>query len=129
MGYVNDKALDIASRLMSGFAWDNTKQGDSYWRTVHRNLLDIYENGLPSQSSAPNNKQESSSGGSLLTTSELMKRVEQLALDVKVTLEQEESLSQPSRKAIARWRHALNWLQGADHRRGMVEDFKDWFGV
>jgi len=130
MPRANDNALEIASKLISGFAWDDTKQGDIYWRNVHSDLLDIYENGLPGRPSAPNTKkQESSSGASLLTTSELMKRVEQLALDVKATLEAEESLPQPSRKAIARWRHALSWLQGAEHKRGMVEDLKDWFGV
>lgn len=128
MAFVNDKAEEIAYALSSGFAWSDTKQGDAYWREVHSNLMDIRRNGLPGSPSAPS-KQESSDGGSLLTTSELMRRVEELARDVKATLEQEESLPQPSQKAVRRWRHALNWLQGAEHKRGMIEDFKDWFGV
>ena len=63
--------------------------------------------------------------GQAITGAALMRNAEQLAENVKITLEAVEKQPEPNKKLLAQWRFTLNCFFGAAHKRGLIPDLKD----
>jgi hypothetical protein len=63
--------------------------------------------------------------GQTITGVALLRQAEQLAENVKITLEAVEKQPEPNKKFLAQWRFALNCFVGATHKRGLIPDLKD----
>jgi len=63
--------------------------------------------------------------GQAITGEALLRNAEQLAENVRVTLEAVEKHPEPNKKLIAQWRFTLNCFFGAAHKRGLIPDLKD----
>ena len=88
----------------------------SNWTKQARGLADM---GHPILGAAP------TVTGQAITGPALLRQAEQLAENVKVTLEAVEKQPEQNRKAIEQWRFALNCFFGAVHKRGLIPDLKD----
>ena len=63
--------------------------------------------------------------GQTITGAALLRQAEQLAENVKVTLEAVEKQPEPNKKFLAQWRFALNCFFGATHKKGLIPELKD----
>ena len=63
--------------------------------------------------------------GQAITGPALLRQAEQLAENVKITLEAVEKQPEPNKKFLAQWRFALNCFFGTTHKRGLIPDLKD----
>ena len=63
--------------------------------------------------------------GQAITSAALLRQAEQLAENVKATLEAVEKQPEQNRKLVGQWRFALNCFFGAVHKKGLIPDLKD----